>query len=91
MKWDMGGAAAVSGLMKSLAMRKAKANVVGLIGLVENMPDANAQRPGDIVTSLSGRRSKCSTQTPKAAWCLPTFCGTHRKNISLGSSWIWQP
>ena len=55
MKWDMGGAAAVSGLMKSLAMRKAKANVVGLIGLVENMPDANAQRPGDIVTSLSGQ------------------------------------
>ena len=55
MKWDMGGAAAVSGLMKTLAARKAKANVVGLIGLVENMPDGNAQRPGDIVTSLSGQ------------------------------------
>jgi len=55
MKWDMGGAAAVSGLMKTLALRKAKANVVGLVGLVENMPDANAQRPGDIVTSLSGQ------------------------------------
>lgn len=55
MKWDMGGAAAVSGLMKTLATRKAKANVVGLVGLVENMPDANAQRPGDIVTSLSGQ------------------------------------
>lgn len=55
MKWDMGGAAAVSGLMKTLATRKAKANVVGLIGLVENMPDGNAQRPGDIVTSLSGQ------------------------------------
>ena len=55
MKGDMGGAAAVSGLMHALAVRKAKANVVGIVGLVENMPDANAQRPGDIVTSMSGR------------------------------------
>ncbi len=55
MKWDMGGAGAVSGLMKALAGRKAKANVVGLLGLVENMPDGNAQRPGDIVTAMSGK------------------------------------
>jgi leucyl aminopeptidase len=55
MKGDMGGAAAVSGLMHALAARKAKANVVGIVGLVENMPDANAQRPGDIVTSMSGK------------------------------------
>jgi leucyl aminopeptidase len=55
MKGDMGGAAAVSGLMQALAARKAKANVVGIVGLVENMPDANAQRPGDIVTSMSGK------------------------------------
>ncbi len=55
MKWDMGGAGTVSGLMKSVAGRKAKANVVGVIGLVENMPDGNAQRPGDIVTSMSGQ------------------------------------
>jgi leucyl aminopeptidase len=55
MKGDMGGAAAVIGLMKTLAMRDAKVNAVGAIGLVENMPDANAQRPGDIVTSLSGQ------------------------------------
>jgi leucyl aminopeptidase len=55
MKWDMGGAGAVSGLMKALAGRKAKANVVGIIGLVENMPDGNAQRPGDIVKSMSGK------------------------------------
>lgn len=55
MKGDMGGAAAVTGLMHALAARKAKANVVGVIGLVENMPDANAQRPGDIVTSMSGQ------------------------------------
>ncbi|MFM9829278.1 MAG: leucyl aminopeptidase [Sphingomonas sp.] len=55
MKWDMGGAGAVVGAMKSLALRKAKANVVGVCGLVENMPDGNAQRPGDIVTSMSGQ------------------------------------
>lgn len=55
MKGDMGGAAAVSGLMKALAGRKAKANVVGIVGLVENMPDGAAQRPGDIVTSMSGQ------------------------------------
>ena len=55
MKGDMGGAAAVSGLMMALVGRKAKANVVGIVGLVENMPDGMAQRPGDIVTSLSGQ------------------------------------
>ncbi|MEP4753867.1 MAG: leucyl aminopeptidase [Nitratireductor sp.] len=55
MKGDMGGAAAVAGLMHTLAARKAKANVVGIIGLVENMIDGNAQRPGDIVTSMSGQ------------------------------------
>jgi leucyl aminopeptidase len=55
MKWDMGGAAAVAGLMHVLAGRKAKVNAVGILGLVENMPDANAQRPGDIVTTMSGQ------------------------------------
>ena len=55
MKWDMGGAGAVAGLMHVLAGRKAKVNAVGLLGLVENMPDGNAQRPGDIVTSMSGQ------------------------------------
>lgn len=55
MKGDMAGAAAVTGLMHALAARKAKANVVGVIGLVENMLDGNAQRPGDIVTSMSGQ------------------------------------
>ena len=54
MKGDMGGAACVVGLMHALAARKAKANVIGAIGIVENMPDGNAQRPGDIVTSMSG-------------------------------------
>jgi leucyl aminopeptidase len=55
MKGDMGGAACVVGLMQALAARKAKVNAVGAIGIVENMPDGNAQRPGDIVTSMSGQ------------------------------------
>ena len=55
MKWDMGGAGAVAGTMLTLALRKAKADVVGICGLVENMPDGAAQRPGDVVTSMSGQ------------------------------------
>lgn len=55
MKFDMGGAAAVVGAMLALAGRKANAHVVGVCGLVENMPDGNAQRPGDIVTGMSGQ------------------------------------
>jgi leucyl aminopeptidase len=55
MKWDMAGSGVVIGLMKALAGRKAKVNAVGLVGLVENMPSGSAQRPGDIVTSMSGQ------------------------------------
>lgn len=55
MKGDMGGSAAVVGTMMTLAKRKAKANVIGVVGLVENMPDGRAQNPGDIVTSMSGQ------------------------------------
>jgi leucyl aminopeptidase len=55
MKGDMGGGAAVVGLMHALAKRKARVNVVGLVGLVENMPDGNAQRPNDIVKTMSGQ------------------------------------
>jgi leucyl aminopeptidase len=55
MKWDMGGAGAVAGLMHALAGRKAKVNAVGVLGLVENMPDGKATRPGDIVNTLSGQ------------------------------------
>ena len=54
MTMDMGGAGVVAGVMKTLAMRKAKANVVGLVGLVENMPDGKAQRPGDVVRTMKG-------------------------------------
>jgi leucyl aminopeptidase len=55
MKWDMGGAAAVTGAMCAIAGRKVVMNIVGVIGLVENMPDGNAQRPGDVVTAMSGK------------------------------------
>ena len=54
MTMDMGGAAVVAGVMRTLALRKAPANVVGLVGLVENMPDGKAQRPGDVVRSMKG-------------------------------------
>ncbi|MDC0435907.1 leucyl aminopeptidase, partial [Pelagibacteraceae bacterium] len=55
MKYDMAGAGTVTGLMKTLALRKARVNAVGVVGLVENMPDGNAQRPGDVVKSYSGQ------------------------------------
>ena len=55
MKYDMAGSAVVVGLLKSFALRKAKVNAVGVVGLVENMPGGNAQRPGDIVKSYSGK------------------------------------
>ncbi|GHE05306.1 aminopeptidase A [Defluviimonas sp. 20V17] len=54
MTMDMGGAGTVAGVMRTLALRKARANVVGLVGLVENMPDGRAQRPGDVVVSMKG-------------------------------------
>lgn len=55
MKFDMGGSAAVVGAMKAIAGRSAKANVIGIVGLVENMPSGTAQRPGDVVSSMSGQ------------------------------------
>ncbi|MBK18006.1 MAG: leucyl aminopeptidase [Rhodospirillaceae bacterium] len=55
MKWDMGGAGVVSGVMHALAARKAKVNAVGIVGLVENMPSSTAQRPGDVVKTMSGQ------------------------------------
>jgi len=54
MTMDMGGAGVVAGVMRTLALRKAQANVVGVVGLVENMPDGRAQRPGDVVRSMKG-------------------------------------
>lgn len=58
MKYDMAGSAAVVGALKTIAMRRAKANVVGIVGLVENMPGGNAQRPGDVVKTMSGKTAE---------------------------------
>ena len=58
MKWDMGGAGVVIGLIRALAARKAKVNAVGVVGLVENMPSATAQRPGDVVKTMSGQTAE---------------------------------
>ena len=55
MKWDMGGAATVTGLIEAAALSKLNYNLIGIIGLVENMPDGDAQRPGDVVKSFSGQ------------------------------------
>ncbi len=55
MKWDMGGSAAVVGAMRAIAGRKTRRNVIGIVGLVENMPDGEATRPGDVVKSMSGQ------------------------------------
>ena len=55
MKYDMAGSAVVAGLIQNLATRKAKINAVGVVGLVENMPGGNAQRPGDIVKAYNGK------------------------------------
>ena len=55
MKWDMGGAATVTGIIESAALSKLKYNLIGIIGLVENMPDGDAQRPGDVIKSYSGQ------------------------------------
>ena len=55
MKWDMAGAGVVAGLLYALAARKAKVNAVGVVGLVENMPSSKAQRPGDVVKTMSGQ------------------------------------
>ncbi|MEN0001382.1 MAG: leucyl aminopeptidase [Pseudomonadota bacterium] len=82
MKGDMGGAAAVTGLMHALAARKAKVNVIGIIGLVENMPDANAQRPGDIVTSMSGQTIEVINTDAEGRLVLAdalTYCGEKYK------------
>ncbi len=55
MKWDMGGAATVTGIIEAAALSKLKYNLIGVIGLVENMPDGDAQRPGDVIKSYSGQ------------------------------------
>jgi leucyl aminopeptidase len=85
MKWDMGGSAAVVGLMHALAGRNAKVNAVGVVGLVENMPSGTAQRPGDVVRSMSGQTIEVlNTDAERAGSCSPTRCGTARTGSSRG-------
>ncbi len=69
MKGDMGGRRLRDRPDDALAKRKAKVNAIGAIGLVENMPDGNAQRPGDVVTSSRARPLRYSTPMPKGVWC----------------------
>ena len=91
MKGDMGGAAAVTGLMLTLAARKAKVNAVGIVGCVENMP-STATRSGRATSSprCRARPSRSSTPTPRAASCWPTRSGTPRTASSRSSWSTWR-
>lgn len=84
MKWDMGGAAVVVGVLKALAGRKAKVNAVGLVGLVENMASGTAQRPGDVVTTMSGQTAEVINTDAEgrlvladALWYCQETCAPH--------------
>ena len=81
MKWDMGGAATVTGLMETIASSKLKANVVGVIGLVENMPDGDAQRPGDVVKSVSGQTIEVLNTDAEGRLVLADLLSWTEKNI----------
>ena len=83
MKGDMGGSAAVVGTMCALASRKAKANVVGIVGLVENMPDGKAQLPGDIVVSMSGQTIEVQNTDAEGRLVLADALHYAVTNISL--------
>lgn len=74
MKWDMGGAGAVYGAMMAIAGRKAKANVVGVLGLVENMPSGSAQRPGDVVRAMSGKTIEVINTDAEGRLVLADIC-----------------
>ena len=81
MKWDMGGAATVTGLMETVSSLKLKANVVGVIGLVENMPDGDAQRPGDVVKSVSGQTIEVLNTDAEGRLVLADLLSWTEKNI----------
>ena len=81
MKWDMGGAATVTGLMETVASSKLKANIVGVIGLVENMPDGDAQRPGDVVKSVSGQTIEVLNTDAEGRLVLADLLSWTEKNI----------
>ena len=81
MKWDMGGAATVTGLMETIALSKLKSNIVGVIGLVENMPDGDAQRPGDVVKSVSGQTIEVLNTDAEGRLVLADLLSWTEKNI----------
>ena len=81
MKWDMGGAATVTGLMESVASAKLQVNVVGVIGLVENMPDGDAQRPGDVIKSMSGQTIEVLNTDAEGRLVLADLLHWTEKNI----------
>ena len=92
MKGDMGGAACVVGLMHALARRKAKVNAVGVIGLVENMPDGDAIRPGDILTSMSGQTIEVINTDAEGRLVLADALWYVQETVSTrASSSIWRP
>jgi leucyl aminopeptidase len=82
MKWDMGGSAVVIATMLNLASRKAKVNAVGVVGLVENMPSSTAQRPGDIVTAMSGQTIEILNTDAEGRLVLADALWYCQKNIS---------
>ena len=81
MTYDMAGSATVVGLMKNLALRKAKVNVVGVVGLVENMVSGNAQRPGDIVKSYSGKTIEVLNTDAEGRLVLSRCINVYREKI----------
>lgn len=91
MKWDMAGAATVTGLMASLALRKAPVNAVGVVGLVENMVSGTAQRPGDVVRSASGQTIEVLNTDAEAVWFWPMCCGTRGTGLLRALWWTLQP
>ena len=81
MKWDMGGAATVTGLLETVASSKLKVNIVGVVGLVENMPDGDAQRPGDVVKSVSGQTIEVLNTDAEGRLVLADLLSWTEKNI----------
>ena len=82
MKWDMGGAATVTGLIEAISRNKVKKNVVGIIGLVENMPDGNAQRPGDVIKSFSGKTIEVLNTDAEGRLVLADLLSWAEKNLN---------
>ena len=83
MKWDKAGAGVVAGLLKALASAKAPVHVIGILGLVENMPDGGAFKPGDIITTMSGQTVEIvDTEILKGASSSPTACGMLRRSLN---------